>query len=66
MTRKILSAFALILFGAMNCYAQSPLSKVGGKTYASAYAGWRVTIQQAPTGNRRRHDHRDAWHSVES
>ena len=50
MTRKILSAFALILFGAMNCYAQSPLSKVGGKTYASAYANWRVTIQQAPTG----------------
>ena len=47
--KRLLSVFALILFGAINCYAQSPLSKVGGKTYASAYAGWRVTIQSAPT-----------------
>jgi len=47
--KLILAVLALTLFGVTDLHAQSPLSKVGGKTYASAYAGWKVTIQSAPT-----------------
>ncbi|MGB9244881.1 MAG: hypothetical protein WCC03_16135, partial [Candidatus Acidiferrales bacterium] len=50
--KRLLSVFALILFGAINCYGQAaPLSKVGGRTYASAFANWRVTVQTAPTAS---------------
>ena len=49
LTKRILAVLALTLLCATFAQAQSPLAKVGGKVYASAYANWKATIQQAPT-----------------
>jgi hypothetical protein len=48
--RKAIYIAALVLFGALNLQAQSPLANVGGKVYASGYARWHVTVVTAPVG----------------
>lgn len=49
--KKSISIAVLALFAALGVQAQSPLSKVGGVTYASAYAHWTSTVQSSPTAS---------------